>query len=59
VPGAAWVPILRELDGPIDVANLEASYFSDYLEREAFRDLPQSMKLAPGIGYEASYWVSR
>jgi 5-methyltetrahydropteroyltriglutamate--homocysteine methyltransferase len=54
---ATWVPILRELDGIIDVASLEASYFSEYLEREAFRDLPQSMEFAAGIVDEASYWV--
>ena len=54
---APWVPILQELDGVIDVATLEASYFSQYLEREAFRDLPQSMQLAAGIVDEANYWV--
>jgi methionine synthase II (cobalamin-independent) len=54
---ATWVPILVELDGVIDVANLESSYFSEYLEREAFRDLPQSIELAAGIVDEANYWV--
>jgi len=54
---APWVPLLCELDGVIDVAHIEASYFAQYLEREAFRDLPQSMQLAAGIVDEANYWV--
>jgi|SRR5882757_674515 len=54
---ATWVPLLQELDGVIDVAHLEASYFSEYLEREAFKDLPWSMQLAAGIVDEANYWV--
>jgi 5-methyltetrahydropteroyltriglutamate--homocysteine methyltransferase len=54
---APWVPVLRELDGVIDVAHLEATYFAEYLERKAFRDLPQSIQLAAGIVDEANYWV--
>lgn len=53
---APWVPILQELDGVIDVANLELSYFSEYQEREAFKDLPASIELAAGIVDEANYW---
>jgi len=40
----------------VDLANLECSYFSEYLERDAFKDLPQSMELAAGIVDEANYW---
>lgn len=54
---ATWVPILQHLEGVVDVANLEASYFSEYQEREAFKDLPRSMQLAAGIVDEANYWV--
>lgn len=54
---APWVPMLQRLDGVVDVANLEASYFSEYREREAFKDLPRSMELAAGIVDEANYWV--
>jgi methionine synthase II (cobalamin-independent) len=53
---APWMPVLQELDGVIDVAHLELSYFSEYLEREAFKDLPQSIELAAGIVDEANYW---
>jgi 5-methyltetrahydropteroyltriglutamate--homocysteine methyltransferase len=52
-----WVEILQHLDGVIDVANLECSYFQQWHEREAFSALPQSMSLAAGIVDEASYWV--
>ena len=41
----------------IDVANIEASYFSEWLERDSFRELPASMELAAGIVDEANYWV--
>jgi len=54
---APWVDILRHLEGVIDVANIECSYFPQWLERDAFRDLPQSMELAAGIVDEANYWV--
>jgi len=57
IRNAPWVPLLRELDGVIDVAHLEATYFAEYLERKAFRDLPQSIQLAAGIVDEANYWV--
>jgi len=53
---ASWVPILQRLEGVVDLANLECSYFSEYLERDAFKDLPQSMELAAGIVDEANYW---
>ena len=54
---ATWLELLQRLDGVIDVANLECSYFSEWLERDAFRDLPPSMQLAAGIVDEANYWV--
>jgi hypothetical protein len=52
-----WIPILERLEGVIDVANLECSYFSEYLEREAFTALPASMELAAGIVDEAGYAI--
>ena len=33
---ATWLEMLQMLDGVIDVANLECSYFSEWLERDAF-----------------------
>ena len=57
VRNASWVPLLQELDGVIDIASLECSYFAEYLEREAFADMPQSMELAAGIVDEASYGI--
>ena len=57
VRNATWVPIMQRLDGVIDVAALECSYFAEHMEREAFRDLPQSMALAAGIVDEASYGI--
>lgn len=57
VRNADWVPLLQRLDGVIDVANLECSYFAQYLERETWAGLPQSMELAAGIVDEASYAV--
>jgi len=54
---ARWVPLLQRLDGVIDVANIEASYFPEWMEREAYKDLPKSMELAAGIVDEANYWV--
>jgi 5-methyltetrahydropteroyltriglutamate--homocysteine methyltransferase len=57
VRNAPWVPLLQELDGVIDIASLECSYFAEYLEREAFADMPQSMELAAGIVDEASYGI--
>jgi len=44
---ATWVPLLQELVA-IDIAHLEASYFSGDLERGAFKDLPRSTQLAAG-----------
>ena len=57
VRNASWVRLLQELDGVIDIATLECSYFAEYLEREAFADMPQSMELAAGIVDEASYGI--
>jgi methionine synthase II (cobalamin-independent) len=54
---ATWIPMLQRLDGVVDVANIEASYFAEWLERDAFRDLPASMQLAAGIVDEANYWI--
>jgi len=54
---APWVPLLVELDGVIDIAHVEASYFTEYVERRAFKDLPRNMQLAAGIVDEANYWV--
>ncbi|MHA3021766.1 hypothetical protein ACXPWS_16135 [Mycobacterium sp. BMJ-28] len=54
---ASWIPVFQELDGVVDVANVEACYYGEYLERDAFKDLPQSMQLAAGIVDEANYWV--
>ncbi len=54
---ATWVPLLQRLEGVVDVANVEASYFSEWMEREGFRDLPAGMQLAAGIVDEANYWV--
>jgi 5-methyltetrahydropteroyltriglutamate--homocysteine methyltransferase len=57
VRNASWVPLLQELDGVIDIATLECSYFAEYLEREAFAEMPQNMELAAGIVDEASYGI--
>jgi 5-methyltetrahydropteroyltriglutamate--homocysteine methyltransferase len=57
VRNAPWVPLLQELDGVVDVATLECSYFAEYLERDAFAAMPQSMELAAGIVDEASYGI--
>jgi methionine synthase II (cobalamin-independent) len=57
VRNASWVRLLQELDGVIDIATLECSYFAEYLEREAFADMPQSMELAAEIVDEASYGI--
>jgi 5-methyltetrahydropteroyltriglutamate--homocysteine methyltransferase len=54
---ATWLELLSMLEGVVDVANLECSYFSEWLERDAFRALPASMQLAAGIVDEANYWV--
>lgn len=52
-----WVPLFQRLDGVVDVANIEASYFAQYVRREVYRDLPASIQLAAGIVDEANYWV--
>lgn len=54
---APWVEILQGLDGVIDIAHLECSYFSEWLERDAFKEMPNDMELAAGIVDEANYWV--
>ncbi|MGH2849549.1 MAG: hypothetical protein ACRDLP_02935 [Solirubrobacteraceae bacterium] len=54
---ATWLELLQMLDGVVDVANLECSYFSEWLERDAFRALPASMQFAAGIVDEANYWI--
>ena len=54
---ARGAPILQRLDGVVDVAALECSYFAEYLERDAYRELPASMQLAAGIVDEASYGI--
>jgi 5-methyltetrahydropteroyltriglutamate--homocysteine methyltransferase len=54
---APWVPLLQELDGVIDIVHVEASYYPEYLEREAYKDLPPKMQLAAGIVDEANYWI--
>ncbi len=54
---APWLDILRHLEGVVDVAAFECSYFPQYLERDAYRDLPAGMQLAAGIVSEASYMV--
>jgi methionine synthase II (cobalamin-independent) len=57
VRNAPWVPLLQELDGVIDVASIECSYFAEWAERDAFAAMPQSMELAAGIVDEASYGI--
>lgn len=54
---ADWIPLLQRLEGVIDIASLECHYFSEYLEREAFTELPKKMELAAGIVDEANYAV--
>jgi methionine synthase II (cobalamin-independent) len=54
---APWVEILQRLDGVIDVASLECSYFTQQLEAESLRGLPASMELAAGVVDEKSYWI--
>lgn len=52
-----WVPLFERLDGVIDVVHVEASYFAEYVRRDAYRTLPSSIQLAAGIVDEANYWV--
>jgi 5-methyltetrahydropteroyltriglutamate--homocysteine methyltransferase len=54
---APWVEILQRLDGVVNVAHLEVKYYSQYLEREAFRQMPRSIELAAGLVDEANYWI--
>jgi methionine synthase II (cobalamin-independent) len=51
------VEILTHLDGVVDIAAFEVKYYSQWNEREAFRQLPKSMSLAAGIVDEGSYHV--
>lgn len=57
VRNAPWVAIFQRLDGAVDVAALECSYFAEWVERDAWRDLPDSIELAAGIVDEASYGI--
>jgi 5-methyltetrahydropteroyltriglutamate--homocysteine methyltransferase len=57
VRNAPWVPFLAELDGVIDVAAMECSYFAEWTERDAWAGLPESVALAAGIVDEASYGI--
>lgn len=57
VRNAEWVPFLQHLDGVIDVASVECSYFAEYLERDALAGIPNSIDLAAGIVDEASYGI--
>ena len=41
----------------VDIAAFEVKYYSQWNEREAFRQLPKSMSLAAGIVDEGSYHV--
>jgi methionine synthase II (cobalamin-independent) len=57
VRNAAWVEIFQRLEGVLEVAAMECSYFAEWLERDAWSALPQSMALAAGIVDEASYGI--
>jgi methionine synthase II (cobalamin-independent) len=57
VRNATWIPILERLEGVIDVAAMECSYFAEWIERDAWSALPQSIELAAGIVDEASYGI--
>ena len=54
---APWVEILQHLDGVIAVAHFEVKYYTQWLEREAFRQMPRSIELAAGLVDEANYWI--
>jgi methionine synthase II (cobalamin-independent) len=56
---APWVEILQHLDGVVDVAAFEVKYYSQWNERDAFKQLPKSMSLAAGIVDEGSYHPMR
>ncbi|HWK26557.1 MAG TPA: hypothetical protein VNS09_08345 [Solirubrobacter sp.] len=57
VRNAPWVAIFQRLDGAVDVAALECSYFAEWIERDAWSELPDSIELAAGIVDEASYGI--
>jgi methionine synthase II (cobalamin-independent) len=57
VRNASWVPIFQRLEGVVDVAAMECSYFAEWAERDAWRELPASIELAAGLVDEASYGI--
>ncbi len=57
VRNAPWVATFAELEGVVDVAAMECSYFAEWNEREAWSALPASIDLAAGIVDEASYGI--
>jgi methionine synthase II (cobalamin-independent) len=54
---APWVEICKHLEGVIDICAFEVKYFSQFWEREAFKELPKSMELAAGLVDEGSYAI--
>ncbi|MHC1559308.1 hypothetical protein ACR9E3_10145 [Actinomycetospora sp. C-140] len=52
---APWVPILQRLDGVVDDALLEATYWSEWAERDALADVPRSISVTVGLVDEADY----
>jgi 5-methyltetrahydropteroyltriglutamate--homocysteine methyltransferase len=54
---APWVEVLQHLDGVIDFAAFEVKYFSQYMERDAFKAMPKSISLAAGVVDEGSYGI--
>ena len=54
---APWVDVLQRLDGVVDIAAFEVKYFFQWIERDAFKNMPKSMQLAAGIVDEGSYWI--
>jgi methionine synthase II (cobalamin-independent) len=51
------VDILQRLDGVVDIAAFEVKYFFQWIERDAFKNMPKGMQLAAGIVDEGSYWI--
>jgi hypothetical protein len=56
---APWVGILRHLDGVINVAHLEVKYYSQYLERDAFREMPRASNSRLALSTKAAIGSSR
>ena len=54
---AQWASILEQLDGVIDFAHIAVHYFSRYLERTAFANVPRTIDIAVGIVDEGCYGV--